>query len=319
MVRTFCLSVLVLAGCANPPEGRFRCDTAADCPDGWYCHTSAASPTQALCYSTSGTEMDAGAQSDGGPAIDAGANDGGPDGGAPSDAGGTDAGLGDAGLPDGGAPPTGYALRIPTSSARVLVPDTAGLFTDQFTWELWVSFDSAVASDPPQQLMTVEEDGYRLIYLRVLYGQLDCVVGNGGGDTRVSTPITGITSGDLHHIACTRSATAQELWVDGVRVGSVGPGAFPLPSSATTLSLGGDYRTPPEAWTFRGVIDEVRISNSVRYTADFVPERRHSVDANTLALWHFDEGTGTVAANAVGSSHTGTVDGALWVSEPAAP
>lgn len=42
---------------------------------------------------------------------------------------------------------------------------------------------------------------------------------------------------------------------------------------------------------FRGYIDEVRISNVVRYVGpDWkVPEGKFSVDENTISLWHFDE------------------------------
>lgn len=122
------------------------------------------------------------------------------------------------------------------------------------------------------------------------------MVGTGTGETVVSTPLGGISTGVPHHIACTRSATEQVLWVDGVRVGSVAHGPFPHPAGGTWLALGGDFRTPAEAYTFRGTIDEVRISNVARYTGagPFVPARRHTVDASTLALWHFDEGVGTV-------------------------
>ena len=42
---------------------------------------------------------------------------------------------------------------------------------------------------------------------------------------------------------------------------------------------------------FNGFIDEVRISNVVRYKNDFEsPEKPFKADKNTLALWHFDNG-----------------------------
>ena len=43
---------------------------------------------------------------------------------------------------------------------------------------------------------------------------------------------------------------------------------------------------------FNGIIDEVRISNTVRYTKDFTPPRRFEPDEHTLALYHFDTGLG---------------------------
>jgi len=39
---------------------------------------------------------------------------------------------------------------------------------------------------------------------------------------------------------------------------------------------------------FVGAIDEVRLSNVVRYTSNFKPVRQFATDANTRALWHMD-------------------------------
>ena len=47
---------------------------------------------------------------------------------------------------------------------------------------------------------------------------------------------------------------------------------------------------------FAGYIDEVRISTVARYDVDkngFTPRRRFTDDAKTIALWHFDEPSGT--------------------------
>ena len=42
---------------------------------------------------------------------------------------------------------------------------------------------------------------------------------------------------------------------------------------------------------FVGAIDEVRLSNVVRYEGKFKPARFHGRDANTLLLLHFDTDT----------------------------
>jgi hypothetical protein len=91
-----------------------------------------------------------------------------------------------------------HALRIPDASARVMVRDTAGLFTDAFTWETWAVFASSAYSDPTQSLMQVVDinpgNPYALVYLRALYNSFDCVVGTGTGFTIVSTPLAGIST-----------------------------------------------------------------------------------------------------------------------------
>ena len=68
-----------------------------------------------------------------------------------------------------------------------------------------------------------------------------------------------------------------------------------------------------------GYVDEVRISQSVRYTAPFKPERRFEPDADTLALYHCDEGSGDVLVDASGRGHHGKLRNALWKSTAAYP
>ena len=58
-------------------------------------------------------------------------------------------------------------------------------------------------------------------------------------------------------------------------------------------------------------MDELRISNSLRYNSTFTPSTdAFTTDANTMALYHFDEGTGTTVADssgATGGPSNGTV------------
>jgi hypothetical protein len=46
--------------------------------------------------------------------------------------------------------------------------------------------------------------------------------------------------------------------------------------------------------SFTGYIDEVRISDIPRYDVkgELIPKWKFSTDANTMALWHFDESRG---------------------------
>lgn len=68
---------------------------------------------------------------------------------------------------------------------------------------------------------------------------------------------------------------------------------------------------------FDGVIDEVRISSTARYSRDYAPSARFEVDEHTLALYHFDEGQGEVLHDASGHGHDGTIVGATWVRSDA--
>jgi hypothetical protein len=70
------------------------------------------------------------------------------------------------------------------------------------------------------------------------------------------------------------------------------------------------------SFAFAGTIDEIRLSRVARYeSAQFVPQRRFSADADTIALFHLDEGSGD-AADDVAGGHRGQVSGAGWVDAP---
>src|SRR5690606_27647769 len=64
---------------------------------------------------------------------------------------------------------------------------------------------------------------------------------------------------------------------------------------------------------FHGLIDEVRISKSARYTTDFEPKNRLELDGDTLALYHFDEGSGDILRDSSSNHHDGKIVGAKWV------
>ena len=61
---------------------------------------------------------------------------------------------------------------------------------------------------------------------------------------------------------------------------------------------------------FDGTIDEVRISKTARYTTDFTSQPRHEPDADTLALYHFDEGAGDELIDSSPNKHHGKIVGA---------
>lgn len=69
-------------------------------------------------------------------------------------------------------------------------------------------------------------------------------------------------------------------------------------TTAQTFWLGAGY-----AAYFNGIFDEVRVSNIIRHTGNFTPsESRYTADANTIALWHMDEGSGLLVADASASN-----------------
>jgi len=62
----------------------------------------------------------------------------------------------------------------------------------------------------------------------------------------------------------------------------------------------------------RGSFDELRVSKVVRYTADFTPQRRFEPDADTLGLYHCDEGSGDILVDSSGHDNHGKLVNAKW-------
>src|ERR1019366_7642082 len=67
------------------------------------------------------------------------------------------------------------------------------------------------------------------------------------------------------------------------------------------------------------IMDEVRFSKVARYDKDFTPAKRFEPDADTLALYHFDEGAGDVLKDSSGNGHHGKIVGAKWVNADGSP
>ncbi len=111
----------------------------------------------------------------------------------------------------------------------------------------------------------------------------------------------------------------SRLYVDGKLVSS-GSGGLGSADTSPGLTLGGAGPV---------VLDEVRISATSRYTGpkgevlEFTPQSRFEPDADTLALYHFDEGQGDKLIDSSGNNHHGKIVGAKWVSvgggSPVAP
>jgi hypothetical protein len=135
---------------------------------------------------------------------------------------------------------------------------------------------------------------------------------------------TNVANGKWHHIAVTRNATSgvMKIFVDGKRDkwGSGPTGnvsyrngrATSYPNSDPYLVLGAEkHDAGPKYPSYNGYLDELRISKSIRYGTNFTkPSAPFSADANTVALYHFDEGPAGPCTGAIlDSSTAGTSDG----------
>ncbi len=126
-----------------------------------------------------------------------------------------------------------------------------------------------------------------------------------GSDDRLLKGNTIITDGAWHHIAVTRANSGQvRLFVDGqIDATMTGPSGridyrlnrpTDYPNSDPYLVFGAEKHNVTGSLHYNGLLDDIRISNVVRYTDPFSrPTAPHAIDANTIALYRFDEGSGT--------------------------
>ncbi|MCX7605806.1 MAG: LamG domain-containing protein [Bacteroidia bacterium] len=141
-----------------------------------------------------------------------------------------------------------------------------------------------------------------------------------------------VLDGSWHSVAVTRSISGSlAIYVDGIlddQANSSVTGDLSYRIGRSTswpndpyLILGAEKHDydPSQYPSFRGLLDELRVSSIVRYTSSYVPLSRLSDDSHTVALYHFDEGSGTFLRNAAALSGA-LADGTLRVGgNPAGP
>jgi formylglycine-generating enzyme required for sulfatase activity/serine/threonine protein kinase len=120
-------------------------------------------------------------------------------------------------------------------------------------------------------------------------------------------------TGEWAHVAGVYADGEVRLYVDGELIGSKAVPPVDEMGSATDMNIGGRIHGSNSFGAFKGQIDEVRISNTTRYTDNFTPSRRYDSDEHTLALYHFDEGTGDILEDSSGNGHDGKIIEAKWV------
>ena len=179
-------------------------------------------------------------------------------------------------------------------------------------------------------------------------GFLDGAVAFGVLDDFVAYTLCGTTDildDTWHHVAVDRNASTGEMriWVDGMLETSGPPGGGGPSGSLAYLDtfLPGNFCSPDGGSgnqscansdpflvfgaekhgfvgiNYSGYLDEVRLSNTLRYNAPFAaPVAAFVPDADTVALYHFDEPSGVTIIDAAGAQ-----DGVLFFggSPPSGP
>lgn len=201
---------------------------------------------------------------------------------------------------------TNFAAQIQANNSAVYAPPI--LPNDIFTFEAWVKTrEFTSTSSLESRFLFVQgmqnspiEVSLRLSGNATIYsgqaGRLHATIYDSTGQPVylfVSGPV--VTANVWHHIAMTRDGFNIRLFVDGNPVGSQsynGPTAFISPPG---LSIGAYSTSSPDTSSFlannllNGEIDEVRLSNNVRYLSNFTPSYPPiTSDENTISLYRLD-------------------------------
>jgi hypothetical protein len=112
---------------------------------------------------------------------------------------------------------------------------------------------------------------------------------------------TAFATGQFYHIALVNNAGTAQMYVNGTATGATTALSGSFGISTTDLWVGAGAG----AYSVNGWMDEVRISNTARYTSGFTPSTTAFVnDANTLLLLHMNQAD---AATIFQDDNTGTV------------
>ncbi len=155
------------------------------------------------------------------------------------------------------------------------------------------------------------------------------VVTSAGSQTTLrSTTRMGDRRGVLSHVALVWNGNRPTLFIDGQPVGGVQefPGEWNF-NETPRLLIGAGLRTGAErpSLSFRGKIDELRVSTVTRYLDEsgepvaFEPPRQFELDDQTLALYHFDEASTTEVVDVSPNALHGVIHGATRVPSILAP
>lgn len=210
----------------------------------------------------------------------------------------------------------------------------ADIGATDFTLEFWMKATAAENQAPAVSCgsniawingnIVVDRDRYnqdRKFGLSIAGGRLVFgVSGDGTGDETICGT-SDVLDGLWHHVAVQRRRSDGRLWlyVDGALEaqgdgpgGDISypddgvPGSFcggPCTNSDPFLVIAAEKHDAGSAYpSFSGWIDELRLSSVLRYAASFTrPAAPFVPDGSTVALYHFDEGSGSVVTDSSGA------------------
>lgn len=177
-----------------------------------------------------------------------------------------------------------------------VVPDNLRFDEGDFTIEMFVRVDEPTLQDNVLFAINTDASNYMTFSLANQYG-LAFEANNAGTSTIVRGANTSIESQQFNkrkwaHVAVTRNLDNEKLYLhyNGVMINSANYEVLDH-TFTSNVQIGA---------TFKGYIDELRVSKVARYTTTFTPPtHRFRPDEDTVVLVHFDERHGATVAKDV--------------------
>jgi hypothetical protein len=170
-----------------------------------------------------------------------------------------------------------------------------------FTAEAWIRADS-LGEGNEARIVTKTRWMLRLHPTEGLYAWIDCAVDDGLSSSGTDDFLP---DGEWHHVAMTwNDATYNypRIWVDGVEASYA---STQNRNGAIVSDAASSFTISESAHSFDGGIGWVRVSDVVRYVANFTPPERcklPDIDANTVGQWIGPETSGTIIDNQEGTA-----------------
>lgn len=232
---------------------------------------------------------------------------------------------------------------------RVILPLEDGVSTQypinvgagSFTYDVWIRCDYAdnttEATDARYSNIVLDRDSWGEQRGHVVLGvtrngsNLVACFGQAGSDGSWNTirSSSNVGDGSWHHIAITRNISngSVTIWVDGISEASATydttDWSFP---AGHVVGLGQDNgylvigaEKHDVGFGYNGQVDELRISNTVRYSTGFTPTRRFEPDGSSVGLYHADAYSGTQLADSSTVSGAPTTGSLLVGGSPTGP
>lgn len=180
---------------------------------------------------------------------------------------------------------------------------TSNIYTSssEFTIEGWIRFTnlSTYATARLYQGNTGVANARHLVYITTpahptVPNRVYVALGTGGSYSFLFFDYsgTGFSTNTWYHIAVSRDSSNDiRVLVNGTQVGSAQNNTKAMFSTGTTTKIG---YSDDNSHGIVGNVDEVRVSDTARYTSGFTPETTpFQNDANTLLLLHMDDTDGS--------------------------